>query len=288
MRHDDRLVVERDVVVRVLPARRRGRGAALGVRRRIVRQRVDQSLFHFRIVDQELAVVVDQLHVVGVHEREERVERVARVHPHRETRGVIASPRLLAKTRLDLVAPERPVLLPCRGNVRLLEAGFREHVDPVLDVHRLLLKRKGVVRAFLRLVIIEIRRLDRVGKELRFHRREYIAQILELAVESPFACHLEVVDVREGDIRHGACVERRYRLRNHVLHRILRELDLDLGLVLEFLDGGEERVVFGFVETLNPPDGQRFLCECLAPERDSASGEHTGKELVHRSISSVE
>ena len=80
----DRLVVEGDVVVRVLPARRRRRRAALGVDARCSRFSASiRPCAHLRIVDQQLAVVVDQLDVVGVHEGQERVERVARIDAHR-------------------------------------------------------------------------------------------------------------------------------------------------------------------------------------------------------------
>src|SRR5258707_4515544 len=48
--------------------------------------------------------------------------------------------------------------------------------------------------------------------------------------------------------------------RSHVLDRVLRQIDLDvLVLRLELLDRLEQRVVLGFVEALDPPDGQLLL-----------------------------
>jgi hypothetical protein len=56
-----------------------------------------------------------------------------------------------------------------------------------------------------------------------------------------------------GDIRRRAGIQRGHRFRDHVLHGILRQLDLDAGFGLEFFDGFVQRVVFGFVEALDPP-----------------------------------
>src|SRR5213078_3583971 len=47
---------------------------------------------------------------------------------------------------------------------------------------------------------------------------------------------------------------------NTVLHRVLRQLDLDAGLGLEFLDGVVECGVFGRIEALHPPNDHFFLC----------------------------
>src|SRR5439155_17237550 len=58
--------------------------------------------------------------------------------------------------------------------------------------------------------------------------------------------------------------------------------DLDLGLVLEFFDRREQRVVLGLVEALGPPDGQRFLRQRLACKGNGAAGDDAGDELVHR------
>ena len=54
-------------------------------------------------------------------------------------------------------------------------------------------------------------------------------------------------------------VERGHGLRNAVLHRVLRQLDLDAGLLLELLDRFVERVVLRRVEALDPPDDDLFL-----------------------------
>jgi len=75
--------VEGDVVVRILPGRGGGRGAALDIGVGVVLQRLDQVLADLGIVDRELAVVVDQLDVVGVHEGVERLEGVGGFHAHR-------------------------------------------------------------------------------------------------------------------------------------------------------------------------------------------------------------
>ena len=72
--HHGRLVVERDVVVGIFPAGRGRRRAASGVDVGVILERADQAGPHLGIVDQELAVVVDQLDVIGVREGEERIE----------------------------------------------------------------------------------------------------------------------------------------------------------------------------------------------------------------------
>ena len=281
--HDDRLIVEGNVVVGILPARRRRRGAALGVDAGVVGHRTDQALLHLGIVDQQLAVVVDQLDVVGVHEGQERVERVARIDAHREAGRIVPRPRFFPVRRLDLIAPERPVLVPGLGNVRFLEARLAQHVDPVLDVHGLLLERERVVRALLGLVVVQIGRLDGVRQEVCLHRREDVGQVLELAIERPLAGNLEVVHVGVRDVGRRAGVERRDGLGDHVLGGVLRELDLDFGLVLELLDRRKEGVVLGLVEALDPPHGEGLLRQRLAPKCNGAAGDDAGKELIHRS-----
>ena len=153
VRQHRRLVVEGDVVVRVFPVRRRRRRAALGVDVGVVLQRADQAGLDLRVVDEQLAVVVDELDVVGVHEGQEREERVARIDSQRLADAVDALAGLLAVRGLHLVAPEAPVVMPLVRDVGLLEASSVQHVGPVLDVHRLLLDRERVVRAALRLVV---------------------------------------------------------------------------------------------------------------------------------------
>ena len=176
----------------------------------------------------------------------------------------------LADRRLHLVAPERPVILPFGRDVACLEAGLLQHVAPDLDVHALLLQREAVIGLLLGLVVIEIGGLQRVRRERRFHRHQDVGEILELALERPFARRLHVVGVGIGDIRHGAGIQRRHRLRDHVLDGVLRQLDLDAGLVLELLDRGEQRVVLGLVEALAPPDRDLVLRRSPALRRKTA------------------
>src|SRR2546430_4289222 len=102
-----------------------------------------------------------------------------------------------------------PALLPRVGNVTLLEPRLAQYVDPVLDVHRLLLDRKSVVRALLALVVVEKGRLDGIRRKTGFERRDDIRDVLELAIEGPFAGHLEIVDVRVGNIGRRSGIERR-------------------------------------------------------------------------------
>ena len=163
--HHDGLVVERDVVVGVLPGRGGGRRAALDVGVGIVLQRVDQAVAHLGVVDQELAVIVDQLDVVGVHEGVERLERVGRFHAHRLADGIDALSGGLADRRLHLVAPERPVTVPVVRDVALLEARLLQHVLPDLDVHALLLQREAVIGLLLGDVVVEFRGFQRVRHE---------------------------------------------------------------------------------------------------------------------------
>ncbi len=165
----------------------------------------------------------------------------------------------LADRRLHLVAPERPVIFPLVRDVALLEAGLLQQVAPDLDVHALLLQRKAVIGLLLGDAVIEISGLERVRREFGFHRHQDVGEILELALIGPFALRLHVVGVGIGDIGHRAGIERRDRLRNHVLDRILRQLDLDAGLRLELLHDVEQRIVFGLVEALAPPDGDGVL-----------------------------
>src|SRR5439155_1386821 len=93
-------------------------------------------------------------------------------------------------------------------NATLLSGSF-QLVDPILYVHRLLLQRKGVVRAFLGLVVVQIRRLDSIRQEPILHRRDDVGQVLELAVEGPLAGYLEVIDIGEGNVRRRTGIERR-------------------------------------------------------------------------------
>ena len=165
----------------------------------------------------------------------------------------------LAAGRLHLVAPERPVILPLGRDVALLEAGLLQHVAPDLDVHALLLQREAVIGLLLGDVVIEQRGFQRVRRERRFHRHQDVGEVLELALERPFALRLHVVAVGIGDIGHGAGIQRRHRLRNHVLDGVLRQFDLDAGLGLELLDRLEQRVVLGLVKALAEPDRDRLL-----------------------------
>ncbi len=267
VRHHDRLVVEGDVVVRVLPGGGGGRRAALDVGVGVILQRVDQPVADLGIVDQQLAVIVDQLDVVGVHEGVERLERVGGFHAHRLADAVDALAGRLADRRLHLVAPERPVVLPLGRDVGGLEAGLLQHVAPDLDVHALLLQREAVIGLLLGDVVVEQRCFQRVRCEGVLHRQHDVGEILELALEGPLALRLHVVGVGIGDVGHGAGIQRGDRLRDHVLDRVLRQFDLDAGLGFEFLDRVEQRVVFGFVKSLAPPDRDRLAlgergCRC--------------------------
>ena len=259
VRHHDRPVVERDVVVGILPGGGGGRRAAPDIGVGIILQRVDQPVPHLGIVDQKLAVVVDELDVVGIHESVERLERVGGFHAHRLADGVDALAGGLADRRLHLVAPERPVVFPLGRDVALLEAGLLQHVLPDLDVHALLFQRKAVIGLLLGDVVIEQRGFQRVRRERRFHRRQDVAEVLELALERPFALRLHVIAVGIGDIGHGAGIQRRHRFRDHVLNGVLRQFDLDAGLGLEFLDRLKKCVVLGFVKALAEPDGDGLL-----------------------------
>ena len=107
--------------------------------------------------------------------------------------------------------------------------------------------------------VVEIGGLQRVRRELRFHRHQNVGEVFELALEGPFAAGLHVIGVGIGDVGHGAGIQRRDRLRDHVLDRVLRQLDLGAGLLFEFLDDLEQRVVFGLVKALAPPDRNGVL-----------------------------
>ena len=184
-------------------------------------------------------------------------------HAHRLADRVGAGAGSLAVGGLHLVAPERPVIFPFGRDVALLEAGLLQHVLPDLDVHALLLQREAVIALLLGDIVIEQRGLDRVRCKRRFHRHENVGKVFELALECPFALRLHVVAVGIGDIGHRAGVERRHRLRDHVLNGVLRQFNLDAGLGLEFLDRLEQRVVLGLVEALAEPDRDLlFLREC--------------------------
>ena len=259
MRHHGRLVVEGDVVVGILPARRRRRRAAARVDVRVVLERTHEPCAHRRLIDQQLALVVHELHAVGVHEGQERIERVAGIHAHRLADGEAARTRRAPEARLHLVAPEGPVLGPVLRNIAFLEAGLLEQVLPILDMHRLLLEREGVVGARLGDVVPQQRGFERVGREGGRHRAQNAREILKPAFEGPFAGDLEVVNVGIGHVRHGLGIQRRDGLRDHVLDRVLRQLDLDARAGFEFANGFEQRVVFGFVKAFDPPDFEFFL-----------------------------
>ena len=140
-----------------------------------------------------------------------------------------------------------------------LEAGLLQHVAPDLDVHALLLQREAVIGLLLGDVVVEQGGFQRVRRERVLHRQHDVGEVLELAFERPLALRLHVIGVGIGDIGHGAGIHRRHGLRDHVLDGVLRQLDLDAGLGLELLDGVEQRVVFGLVEALAPPDRDRLL-----------------------------
>ncbi len=285
MRHDRRLVRERDIVVRILPRGRRRWRAALEVGGRIVAQRADQPLAHLGVADSDFPVVIDELHVVGVHERQERIVRIAGVDAHREAGAEDPLAGFLAVIGLRLVAPECPVFLPRVGNLGV--ARFGQHVLPVLDVHRLLLDRKAVIRALLRLVVVQVSGLDRVRQKVVLDRRDDVAQVLELAFVRPFAEHLEVVHVDVGHVRRIAGIERGNGLRNAVLHRVLGQVDLDAGLRLELLDGVVQRRVFRWIEPLDPPDDDLFLCCSRCCRAQHAERKQRGEAFhdeLHRSL----
>jgi hypothetical protein len=99
-----------------------------------------------------------------------------------------------------------------------------------------------------------------LGSKRARDRVDHAADVFQLAVEGPLGGDLEVIDVGIGDVGRAAGVERRHGLRDHVLDRVLRELDLHaLVLRLVLLDRGEQRVVLGLVEALDPPDGELLL-----------------------------
>ncbi len=281
MGHHDRLVVEGDVVVRILPGGGGRRRAAPGVGVGIILERADQPFPDLGVIDQQLAVVVDQLDVVGVDPAQERLEGVGRLHAHREAGAEQALAGGLADAGLDLVAPEGPVLLPRAGNVAFLEAGLGQHVLPILDVQRLLLDREGVVGLLLGLVAVEEGRLDRVGREAALHRPDDVGDVVELAVERPLAGGLHVVGVGIGNVGNRAGIERRHRLRIHVLHGVLRELDLHAGLGLELLDRCEQRLVFGFIKAFHPPHGELFLGETGGCRQGDRHSEGAGQYTSH-------
>ena len=188
------------------------RRASLHVEVGIVLECLDQALPHLGIVDQDLARIVDQLDVVGIDPAQERLEGVGRT---RCPSGCRCRRRLTGRLRdgrLHLVAPERPIFLPRIGNVVLLEAGLRQHVLPVLDVQGLLLEREGVVGPLAGLAVGEVGRLHGAGREAILHRPDDVGEVLELAVERPFARRLHIVGVGIGDVGRRTGVERCHRL----------------------------------------------------------------------------
>jgi hypothetical protein len=188
--------------------------------------------------------------------------------------------------RLHLVAPEVPIGFPSGGDIGLLESRLTQHVLPVLDVHRLLLHRKRVIRFLLGLVVVKVGRLDRVFQELVLDRVDDVGDVLQLAIERPFAGHLEIVDVGVGNIGRRAGIEGGHGLGDHVLHGILRQVDLYTGLVLEFLDRREQRVVLGLVESPDPPHRQLFLRQHVAGKGQGHHGQqcapHQSWKHLHR------
>jgi len=149
-------------------------------------------------------------------------------------------------------------------------------------MHGLLLQREGVVGLLLGLVVVEKRGLDRVGGEDRLDRLDHVGDVLEPAVERPFARDLEVVDIGIGDVGRRAGIERRDRLRDHVLHGVLRKVDLDAGLLLELLHRFEQRVILRLVEPLDPPDGELLLGQDLpAGEQQERRRDDACEKFVH-------
>jgi hypothetical protein len=58
------------------------------------------------------------------------------------------------------------------------------------------------------LVIEQIRSLDRIRCELFLDGREHIGEILELALERPFAGDLKVVDIGEAHVGRRSGIKR--------------------------------------------------------------------------------
>ena len=144
MRGDGGAVVEGDVVVGVQPVHRGRRRAAALEDVGVGLHRLDHRLLVLGLVEHDLAVLVDDLGVIGVGEGQERIEGVGCCDAHRVADAVDAL-ALGAHRALDLVAPEVPIAVPGLRDVGFLEARLLQHVLPVGDVHHLLLDREGIV-----------------------------------------------------------------------------------------------------------------------------------------------
>ena len=260
MGHHRGFVVKRHVVVRVLPAGRRRWRATATINSGVVGHGCDQSLAHVRVVHQQFARVTDQLDVVSIHEGQERKERVAGINAHGLANAKAALTCFLSVCRLDLATPKFPVIFPVGGNICVLEARIAQHVSPVLDVHGLLLDGEGVISAFVFFVVEQKGGFNGVASETRTDRVDHAADVLELAIVGPRSRHLKVVHVSIGHIGWGARVQSRNGLWNHVLNRILRQLDLDIFVLgFEFFDGRIKRVIFSLVKAFDPKNIQFFL-----------------------------
>ena len=100
------------------------------------------------------------------------------------------------------------------------------------------------------------------GSRLKFgaHRINDAAHVFELAVVSPFGRDLKIIHITVGNVRWVTCIHRRNGLGDHLLRRVKRQVNLDLRILrFKFLDGSVQRIVFGFVKTFAPPDGEFFL-----------------------------
>src|SRR5262249_56405844 len=127
------------------------------------------------------------LDVIGIHEWQERVKGVAGVDTERLADAKDALAGGLAAGGLYLVAPERPIFLPSSRNVGFLETRLSQHVDPILDVHSLLLERKRVISLLLGLIVVEERCLGGIPREFRLPRLDDRGKILRPAFESPLS-----------------------------------------------------------------------------------------------------
>ena len=127
-------------------------------------------------------------------------------------------------------------------------------------MHGLLFDGEGVISAFIFFVVEQERGFNGVASEPRTDRVDHAADVFELAVIGPRSGHLKVVNVGIGHIRRCARVQSRNGFGNHVLNRVLRQLDLDIFVLgLKLFDGRIQSIIFCLVKTLDPKYIEFFL-----------------------------
>ena len=255
--HEGDLALEVDVVVAVLPVHGAGRDAAVEIGLGVALERLDHALARLRLIDQEIALVVDDLRVERVEEHHVGEHGVRGRRRHRLADAVLlAVAGRLAHRRLRGLAPPVPPLVPGAGHVVEAEAGLLDHALPDVDVLDLLRHRDGVDRALAGLPVEQGHRLHGGRQQVLLDRLDHVRDVREHAVVGPARGVRKVEQEAVGEVRRLAGGQRRQHLTRHVLVGVVDVLDVEARFRLERRNRLVELLVLFRVVALVPPDDQ--------------------------------